>query len=205
MKCFWTFSSLAIWDLRLGDQTNEAYSRIGRTRLVKHFLYVSMLGIVIERRMRLETKEAFLQIESICIEKLSGGEILTPRSPIVLPLETEFIILWSILKGKECRPVEKWEDLDWESLRFQVLDQLEIESRSLWAQRNRDREVFGSDLIGILKVILTSSANNQIEEFGEENGISGRSLIKIVKRRGPKIDPWGTPLVHGKGRDRLFL
>ena len=62
--------------------------------------------------MQLETKEAFLQIESICLEKLRGGEMFTPRSRTVLHLETEFIILWSILKEKECHPVEKCEDLE---------------------------------------------------------------------------------------------
>ena len=34
-----------------------------------------------------------------------------------------------------------------------------------------------------------SSANN----FAFDDKPSARSLLKIKKRRGPKIDPWGTP------------
>ena len=94
--------------------------------------------------------------------------------------------------------------MDWESLRPQTLDQLDIKSRSFWAQRKTDREIFGSDLMGTLKVILTSSANNQIEEFGKENKISERPLINTVKRSGLKKDPHETPLEYGKQGDSYF-
>ena len=48
-----------------------------------------------------------------------------------------------------------------------------------------------------------SSAYSTDNEFAEK-GNDGKSLIYIRNRRGPKIDPCGTPEVTGKNSEEEF-
>ena len=47
-----------------------------------------------------------------------------------------------------------------------------------------------------LKDTVKSSANSTGTKLSE---ILGRSFIKNMNKRGPKIEPWGTPMVIGTG------
>ena len=139
----------------------------------------------VKGKLRLIKWSDFLHDNSlllICVIQFKLSETTKPRSFTTF----EAVFSWLLtIKWRGTLPLKKWDCTyrDWPMNHFAVH---QLVNKSISCCR---------EVISVENNFESSANKKQMENFVH----SGRSLIKRRKRSGPKMLPWGTPLVTEQG------